>query len=54
MKFLRKDHRGHREWTETQNMRYRADRLIGCFNVLSKLNPFLAEALYGPKPAEGV
>jgi hypothetical protein len=54
MGFLRKDHRGHREWTETQNMRYCTDRLIGYLNVLSKLNPFLVEALYGPKPVEGV
>lgn len=35
-------------------MRYYTGRLIGCLNVLSKLNPFLAEALYGPKPVKGV
>jgi uncharacterized short protein YbdD (DUF466 family) len=52
MKFLRKGHRGQRVWTETQNMRYCTDRRIGGLNVLSKLNPFLAEALYGPKPVK--
>jgi hypothetical protein len=35
-------------------MRYYRERRIGCLNVLSELNPFPAEALYGPKPVQGV